>query len=111
MNTATLLDVPVVRAQHVEITDDALVVDLMDGRTIIVPLTWYPRLVAGTPQERQHWRLIGDRVGIHWPDLDEDIKVEHLLVGKASNESQTSLQRWLAKRTATQQNEPSAPGG
>jgi hypothetical protein len=74
---------------------------LLDGRTIIVPLAWYPRLVAGTPQERQHWRLIGDGVGIHWPDLDEDIKIEHLLIGKASNESQTSLRRWLAQRTAS----------
>lgn len=105
MNTATR-EVPIVRAQHVEISAHALAVDLIDGRTIIVPLTWYPRLDAGTPQERQHWRLIGDGVGIHWPDLDEDIKVEHLLVGKASNESQSSLQRWLAQRTAIPQNEP-----
>ena len=104
MNTVTL-DVPVARAQHVTISDDALTVDLLDGRTIIVPLAWYPRLVAGTPQERQHWRLIGDGVGIHWPDLDEDIKVEHLLIGKASNESQTSLRRWLAQRTAPTQHE------
>src|SRR5262245_53352176 len=109
MNTATL-DVSIIRAQCVEISDDALAVDLIDGRTIIVPLTWYPRLVAGTPQERQRWRLIGDGVGIHWPDLDEDIKVEHLLVGKASNESQASLQRWLAQRAATLQDEPPASG-
>ena len=109
MNTVTL-DVPVARAQHVIISDDALTVDLLDGRTISVPLAWYPRLVAGTPQERQRWRLIGDGVGIHWPDLDEDIKIEHLLIGKASNESQASLRRWLAQRAATPQDEPPASG-
>jgi Protein of unknown function (DUF2442) len=109
MNTVTL-DMPVVRAQHVTISDDALTVDLLDGRTISVPLVWYPRLVAGTAQERQQWRLIGDGVGIHWPDLDEDIKIAHLLIGKASNESQTSLQRWLAQRSTTLPNEQPAPG-
>ncbi|RRR69740.1 MAG: DUF2442 domain-containing protein [Candidatus Viridilinea halotolerans] len=102
-------DVPIARAQQVTISEDALTVDLQDGRTIIVPLTWYPRLVSGTPQERQHWRLMGDGVGIHWPDLDEDIKVEHLLSGKASNESQTSLQRWLAQRTTPPLPEPPTP--
>ncbi|PDW02709.1 DUF2442 domain-containing protein [Candidatus Viridilinea mediisalina] len=102
-------DVPIARAQQVTISEDALTVDLQDGRTIIVPLTWYPRLVNGTPQERQHWRLMGDGVGIHWPDLDEDIKVEHLLSGKASNESQTSLQRWLAQRTTPPLLEPPTP--
>lgn len=101
------LDIAIARAQQVTIADDALTVDLHDGRTIIVPLTWYPRLVHGTPQERQHWRLIGDGVGIHWPDLDEDIKVDHLLSGKASNESQASLQRWLRQRTTPARSEPS----
>lgn len=89
------------RAQAVTITDDALIVDLMDGRTISVPLAWFPRLLHSQPAERQNWRLIGDRQGIHWPDLDEDISVEGLLLGKASGESQESLRHWLAGRSST----------
>ncbi len=66
-------------AQSVSVTDDALVVDLTDGRTISVPLAWFPRLAHGKPSERAKWRLIGNGEGIHWPDLDEDISVENLL--------------------------------
>ena len=62
-------------------SDDALAVTLMDGRTITVPLSWYPRLVAGTPEQRARWELIGVGYGIHWPDLDEDLNTEGLLVG------------------------------
>ena len=82
-----------VKAQNVTVTDDTLAVDLNDGRTISVPLAWYPRLLHGTPEERHDWRLIGDREGIHWPALDEDISVENLLLGKPSGESQSSLKR------------------
>ena len=82
----------------VRITDDTLSVELADGRTISVPLPWYPRLVHGTPGERGNWRLIGKGHGIHWPDLDEDVSVENLLAGKASGESQASFKRWLAQR-------------
>lgn len=89
------------KAQKVIVTDDTLAVDLNDGRTISVPLAWYPRLLHGTPEERSNWRLIGDREGIHWPDLDEDISVENLLLGKPSGESQNSFKRWLEKRAAT----------
>lgn len=64
------------RALAVSITDDSLVVDLVDGRTVSVPLAWYPRLVHGTPEERSEFSLIGDGTGIHWPRLDEDISVE-----------------------------------
>ena len=71
----------------------------MDGRTISVPLAWYPRLLYGTPEERQNWRLIGRGVGIHWPDLDEDLSVEGLILGRPSNESPQSLQRWLQQRS------------
>jgi len=85
-------------AQRVEVTNDALVVDLADGRTLSVPLAWYPRLTHGTPGERSKWRLIGQGQGIHWPDLDEDISVEGLLAGQPSGESQTSLQKWLKSR-------------
>ena len=91
-----------VKVLDVSITDDALSVDLDDGRTITVPLAWYPRLLNGTPEERSHWRLIGKGEGIHWPDVDEDISVENLIVGKPSSESQRSLQRWLDKRKGRQ---------
>jgi hypothetical protein len=88
-----------VRAQAVVISDDSLTVDLVDGRTISVPLPWYPRLLYGSAKERNNWRLIGAGEGIHWPDLDEDISVENLLTGKPSRESQSSFQRWLERRT------------
>ncbi|MDQ7841530.1 MAG: DUF2442 domain-containing protein [bacterium] len=86
------------QAQAVRITGDDLVVDLMDGRTVTVPLLWYPRLAHGNHAERRKWRLIGRGEGIHWPDLDEDIAVEDLLAGRPSGESQDSLQRWLKSR-------------
>ncbi len=81
-------------------TDDSLIVDFDDGRTISTPLAWYPRLLHGTPDERKNWRLIGDGEGIHWSDLDEDISAEGLLAGRASNESQRSFKRWLEERAA-----------
>ena len=89
-----------VRAQNVLVSDDALTVDLIDGRTISVPLAWYPRLSHGTRQERTNWRLIGTGEGIHWPDLDEDVSVENLILGQPSGESQQSLARWLQQRAA-----------
>ena|SRR5436309_1754300 len=94
------------RAQRVSLTDAALVVDLVDGRSIIVPLTWYPRLAYGSPAEREHWRLIGDGEGIHWPDLDEDISVEGLLAGRHSGETQASLRRWLESRKTVPSDTP-----
>ena len=78
--------------------DDTLSVDLADARTISVPLTWYPRLLQGTAEERNNWRLIGRGQGINWPDLDEDISVESLLAGRKSGETQSSLKRWLKSR-------------
>lgn len=86
------------RAQSVVVTEDSLTVDLVDGRTVSVPLSWYPRLSHGTPSERGNWRLIGQGEGVPWPDLDEDISVEGLPGGRASGESQGSLKRWLAHR-------------
>ena len=85
-------------AQTVSVDDEALVVDLEDGRTITVPVVWFPRLAHGTPKERANWRLIGSGEGIHWPDLDEDISVESLLAGRRSGETQESLRRWLQGR-------------
>ncbi len=97
-----MIEVRTAIAQHVTVTDDALIVDLADGRTVSVPLAWYPRLVHGTPAERNNWRLIGDGEGIHWNDLDEDLSVESIVLGNPSGESQRSLKQWLAQR-ATQQ--------
>ncbi|CAN5193939.1 DUF2442 domain-containing protein [soil metagenome] len=85
-------------AQQVRVTEDTLTVDLADGRTLSVPLAWYPRLLHGTAEERSHWRLIGQGEGIHWPDLDEDISMENLLTGSPSGESQRSFKRWLDSR-------------
>ena len=87
-------------AQQVTVTDDALIVDLVDGRTVSVPVSWYPRLAHGTPAERSNWRLLGRGEGIHWPDLDEDISVEGLLAGRRSGESQASLKRWFDARAS-----------
>ncbi len=86
------------KAQHVTVTGDSLMVDLIDGRTISAPIGWYPRLLHGRLEERDNWRLIGRGEGIHWPDLDEDISVENLLTGKPSGESQRSFKRWLGER-------------
>lgn len=78
--------------------DKALEVGLMDGRVLVVPLTWFPRLAHGTAMERSNWSLIGRGEGIHWPDLDEDISVESLLAGRRSHETIESLQRCLKWR-------------
>lgn len=88
-------------AQRVTVTEDTLVVDLVDGRTVSVPLSWYPRLAHGTPAERERWRLIGRGEAIHWPDLDEDVDVSGLLAGRPSGETQASLRTWLDSRPTT----------
>ncbi len=88
----------VAKAEDIVVTDDTLTVDFADGRSISVPLAWYPRLVHGTPRERNNWRIIGNGEGFHWPDLDEDLSVEGLLLGRPSGESQRSFQRWLDER-------------
>jgi len=85
-------------AIHVRTTRDSLAVDLSDGRTVIVPLSWFPRLLHATAQERGDWRLIAGGEGIHWNVLDEDISVEGLLAGRPSGESQRSFERWVAVR-------------
>ena len=94
----SVTEVGVPLAERVDVTEDTLTADLSDGRTISVPLAWYPRLVHATPTERRNWRLIGGGVGIHWPDLDEDVSVEGLLAGRPSGESQRSFKRWLEGR-------------
>ena len=97
MNTLTV-DSHFPLARSVAVDDDVLTVTLTDGRTISVPLAWFPRLLHGTAAERADWRLIGPGAGIHWNELDEDISVAGLLAGRPSGESQASLKKWLAAR-------------
>ena len=84
--------------KQVEVTDEFLTVDLMDGRVISAPVTWYPRLLNASQAERENWRLTGGKTGIHWPNLDEDISIRNIILGQPSGESQKSLQRWLKSR-------------
>ncbi len=85
-------------AEAVRFSEDSMAVSLDDGRTLSVLLAWYPRLLAGTSQERANYELIGAGEGMHWPGLDEDISVEGLLAGKHSAESDASLAKWLENR-------------
>jgi hypothetical protein len=66
----------------IEVTSDEFRVRLADGREITAPIVWFPRLQQATPAQRSNWRLIGGGVGIHWPDVDEDISVEGLLAAR-----------------------------
>ena len=94
------LEIEIPYADKVSVTSDTLQVDLNDGRTISVPLGWYPRLLHGDEKERANWQLIGKGHGIHWEDLDEDISIEGLLAGRPSGESQASFKKWLEGRKA-----------
>ena len=94
MITSTI-EAQIPEAENVMITEDTLMAELSDGRTISVPLAWYPRLVHATQEERNNWELIGEGQGIHWPDLDEDLSVEGMIAGRPSGESQRSFKRWL----------------
>ena len=96
--TISVIDIQNLKAIGVTVTTDSVAVDLEDGRTITVPISWYPRLVYGSTEERQNFILIGRGSGIHWPELDEDISVENLLFGKPSGESQESFKKWLESR-------------
>ena len=95
------VEIEIPYAVDVHATEDTLAVDLSDGRTISVPLGWYPRLEHASAEERANWRLIGKGQGIHWENIDEDISVEGLLSGKPSGESQISFKRWLQGRQVT----------
>jgi hypothetical protein len=97
MNTLIIESEPT--AVSITVTEDELIVSLLDGRRLSIPLAWYPRLFQATPDERQNWRLLGEGYAIEWPDLDEHVGIEGLLAGRASGESQTSLSRWLASRS------------
>ena len=96
MITLTLETEPI--AKQITVTNEKLIVDLADGRSLSIPLEWYPRLVHASPKERQNWEILGDGYAIEWIDLDEHIGIEGLLAGKRSGESQPSFERWLATR-------------
>jgi hypothetical protein len=98
MNTLAV-EIRIPEALNVSLTDDTLSVDLSDGRSISVPIAWFPRLLHSSEQERNNWRLIGKGQGIHWENIDEDISVEGLLAGKPSGESQESFKKWLNNRS------------
>ena len=98
--TSLAVETIVPAATSVSITGEALSLDLVDGRTIQVPLAWFPRLLHATPDERANWGLTGGGEGVRWEALDEDISVESLIAGRRSQESQQSLARWLKQRQA-----------
>lgn len=96
--TTSAPDLDLALAAGVRVSDTAIEVELRDGRTLGVPLSWYPRLLHATPRERQTWRLIGDGRGIHWPEIEEDVSVEGLMAGRRSRETAASFNRWLQGR-------------
>lgn len=99
MTTLTLETEPI--ANQVMISDDKLIVNLADGRSLSVSLNWYPRLMHASLQEQQNWELLGDGYAIAWTDLDEHIGIEGLLASRRSGESPRSLERWLTTRNAS----------
>jgi hypothetical protein len=99
MTTLVLEKEPVI--VNVTTTEEKLIIDLDDGRSVLVPLKWYPRLLHASPKERKNWQVLGDGYAIEWPDLDEHIGIEGLLAGRRSGESRKSFERWLAARHGT----------
>ena len=96
MNTSIVETDPL--ATQLEVTDEKLIVNLIDGRSLIIPLSWYPRLLHATKKERENWEILGDGYAIAWDDLDEHIGIEGLLSGKSSGESDRSFEGWLTAR-------------
>ena len=100
--SSSATDTSSARAVGVRVDDESLTVDLVDGRTIIVPLAWFPRLMHGSSAERERLEIFGDGKALHWPDLDEDLSVPDLLAGRPSGETQDSLRAWLRSRQETE---------
>ena len=98
MSTSTLEPDPLATALN--LSADRFSVELTDGRSLSVPLAWYPRLMQATEAERAHWRLLGGGYAIEWPDLDEHIGIASLLAGHRSGETEASLKRWMASRSS-----------
>ncbi len=110
MNTALMQsEIENARATAVNVSEDELTVELEDGRSISVPISFYPRLANGTPAERDHWELIGYGTGIHWEELDEDISIAGIILGRMSGESPKSFARWLEKRESVKDADLVAP--
>lgn len=101
MTTLTLDAEPL--AVQVRVTDEKLIVDLVEGRSLSVPLSWYPRLLHAALEERQNWQLLGEGYAIEWVDLDEHIGIEGLLAGRQSSESRHSFERRLKARDTSSQ--------
>ena len=100
--STSMVEIEVPNAEHLTATKDTLSVDLSDGRTISVPLAWFPRLLHASQEERKNFKLIGKGQGIHWQDIDEDISVQNLLVGRPSGVSLPSFKKWLGERSTGQ---------
>lgn len=96
--SSSQIDTADVTATSITVSEETLSANLADGRVITVPLTWYPRLLHATPDERVRWELHAAGRHIHWPDIDEDLSVDGLLSGRPSAESDASLQKWLDAR-------------
>ena len=91
------IEIQEARALNVQVGEDSLVIELVDGRSISVPIAWYPRLWYGTPDEQAKYSLIGDGKYIHWSELDEDLSIAGVLIGRRSGESSQSLRKWLTE--------------
>lgn len=94
--SAAELELENARASSVKVTDETISVELEDGRTVVVPTEWYPRLLHATPTERANYEI--DSVGVTWPDVDADFSIRGLLLGRKSGESPASLKFWLDAR-------------
>lgn len=92
------MQIPLPRVVSATVTDDTLSVDMEDGRTVSVPIGWFPRLAHGKASERANFQVSGAGYGLHWPDLDEDVGIEDLLLEKRSTESPQSFEKWLQGR-------------
>jgi hypothetical protein len=101
MSGTTFAETLIPRILSVSINEEYLTLALEDGRVLSVPILWYPRLAYGTDEERQNFEISGGGFGIHWPQLDEDIGVKGVLMGKKSAESPESLQKWLERRSCS----------
>lgn len=95
---SAVVTLPLPRVIKASVTDDTLSVDMEDGRSLSIPIGWFPRLAYGNASERANFQISGAGYGLHWPDLDEDIGVEGLLLGKRSTESPESFEKWLKER-------------
>lgn len=98
MTSSARMQAPDIRVRSVSVTDDELSVALMDGRTIAVPLAWYPRLAEATAEQRSHWEIASGGYGIHWPEVDEDLSTDGLLRGARAPRGSAKWRSRLAGR-------------